>query len=227
MGSTPALYRNLQFDMARDFIPVVGLTSSASILVVNPSLPVTTLKEFIEYVRARPGKVFFGTSGVGVSDNLAAELFRTEAKLDMVHVPYKDGNLSTTDVISGRISMRVIGMAEVPLVKAEKLRALAVTTPKRSKILPEVPTIAESGLPRYDYQNFSAIYAPAGTPRPIVIKLNGEVIKILALSDMRARFDSLGVEPVGGTPQELAASFKADIARWKKVVEVSGINPLD
>ena len=223
MGSLPALYRNLQFDMERDFAPVVGLASSALVLVVDPALPVKTLKEFIDYSKARPGKVMFGTSG----DPLASELFRTVAKLDMVHVPYTDGNLSTADVITGRISMRIIGMAEAPLVKAGKLRALAVTTPKRSKVLPDVPTMSEGGLPQYQYMNDSTIYAPASTPRQIVAKLNAEVLRILEMPDIRARFDNMGLEAVGGKPEQLAASFKADIASWKKVVLEAGISPLD
>lgn len=227
MGSAPALYRSLPFDMARDFMPVVGLTSSALILVVNPALPVNTLKEFIDYVNARPGKLFYGTSGTGVSDSLAAELFKYEAKLNIVHVPYKDGNLSTTDVIAGRVSMRFIGMAEVPLARAGKLKALAVTTPRRAKNLPDLPTIVESGFPQYEYLNFSAIYAPAATPKAVVTLLNEEVIRILGLPDLRTRFDGMGVETVGGNPKDLAAGFIADIARWKKVVAEAGISPLD
>lgn len=223
----PALYRNLAFDPVRELAPVVGVTSQGQVLVVDPALPPKTLKEFIEYVRARPGQFFFGSAGAGAFDHLAAELFNSMAGIRMTHVPYKGSAAVQNDLMAGRLAMAVIGMSAVPLINSGKVRALAVTSARRARVLPELPTIAESGLPQYEMVNSNAIFAPAGTPRAIVLRLNNEVNRILKLPDIRKRLESFGVDPVGGSPEELAAKLKTETATLRKVLQDAGVKPVE
>lgn len=223
----PALYRNLAFDPVRELAPVVGVTSQGQVLVVDPALPPKTLKEFIEYVRARPGQFFFGSAGAGAFDHLAAELFNSMAGIRMTHVPYKGSAAVQNDLMAGRLAMAVIGMSAVPLINSGKVRALAVTSARRARVLPELPTIGESGFPQYEMVNSNAIFAPAGTPRAIVLRLNDEVNRILKLPDIRKRLESFGVDPVGGTPEELAVKLKTETATLRKVLQDAGVKPVE
>lgn len=224
---SPALYRKLSFDPGRDLVPVIGVTSQPLVLAISPSLPVKSVKELIEYAKARPGKLFFGSSGVGNFDHLAGELFNVMAMINIVHVPYKDNSQSLADLMAGRLTIGFIGMADAPLVRSGKLRGLAVTSSKRARVLPDLSTISEAGLPQYEVVNSNGIYVPAATPKPLVNRLNDEILKILNLSEIQARFNALGLETIGGSPEQLAKELIADIAKWKQVVEKAGIKPAD
>lgn len=223
----PALYSKLAFDPTQDLVPVVGVASQPLVFVVHPSFPAKTLQEFIAQAKAQPGKLFFGSSGAGAFDHLAAELLFSMAGLKLTHVPYKGSPAAQADLMAGRLSALYIGMASVPLITSGKLKPLAVSSSRRARVLPDVPTVAESGLPTYEVVNSNSIFAPAKTPRPIIERLNGEVLKILALPDVRERFDKFGVEAVGGKPDELAARIRAEAAQWKRIVAEAGIKPVN
>lgn len=223
----PALYPKLSFDPTQDLVPVVGVASQPLVLVVNPSFPAKTLQEFIAQAKSQPGKLFFGSAGAGAFDHLAGELLFSMAGLKLTHVPYKGSPAAQNDLMAGRLNVVYIGMAGVPLITSGKLKPLAVSSSKRARVLPNVPTVAESGLPTYEVVNSNSIFAPARTPKAIIERLNGEVLRILALPDVRERFEKFGVEPVGGKPEELAARMKADAAQWKKLVAEAGIKPAD
>lgn len=226
LAAAPALYSNLSFDPVEDLDPVVAVAAQPFMLVVNPTSPWKTVQELIDAAKADPGKLTFGSSGTGSLDHLAGELFNSTAGTEMLHVPYQGGAAVRTDIMAGRIDMAFTGMgAGLPLVEGGQLRALAVTSKDRSKALPDVPTLSETGLAGFEVVNSSAIYAPAGTPEPIIGKLNSEIVAILEMPDVRERLKGLGVEPIGGTPEELGAVLKGDVAKWKAVVEAAGIKP--
>jgi tripartite-type tricarboxylate transporter receptor subunit TctC len=220
------LYPKLPYDSVNDFTYITSVTSGPGLLVVNLSLPVKTVAEFVEYARARPGKVFYGSAGSGAPSHLAVELLKILTHTDMVHVPYKGMAAAMTDVISGQIQASIPTIpAALQHAKAGRLRALAVTSVKRSSAAPDLPTMIEAGIPGYSASNWYGIAAPAKTPRPIVMRLNKEIRAAMAAPDVAERFIALGLEPVTSSPEEFSAFVKSEIAKWRKVVKASGLRP--
>jgi len=219
----PSLYRKLPYDPLKDFSPVVLVSSAPNILIVHPSLPVKSVKELIALAKVRPGELTFGSGGNGSTAHLSGEMFRTLAGIQLVHVPFKGAPAAVLGVITGEISMAILNLPPaLPHVKSGRLKALAVSTPKRSMAVPDLPTIAESGLPSYSATAWYGVLAPAGTSRAIILKLNAEIVKSLRTNEIRARIASDGGEVVGSTPEEFTAVMKSDIAKWAKVVQASG-----
>lgn len=220
---SPSLYK-LPFDPVRDLAPISQLTSLPNILVVHPSLPVTTIREFIALAKARPGQLNFGSSGVATGTHLSMELLMYMTGIRLVHIPYKGGSLNVNALIGGetQVNFSTISTA-LPFVKSGRLRALAVTTARRSAAAPEVPTVAESGVPGYDYASWIGLLAPAKTPPEVIALLNAGAIKALHTPEMKSILALEGSEPVGNSPAAFAAIIKTEIARWKKIVAAAGI----
>ena len=216
-------YPKLPYDVVKDFAPVTLVATVPNLLVVHPSVPVTTVKELIALAKAKPGQLTFASSGNGTSIHLSGELFKSMAGVDMLHIPYKGSGPAITDLIGGQVNMMFDNMPSVlAQVKGGKLRAIAVTTRERSPALPEVPTIAESGLPGFDASSWFGIFAPAGTPKDIVAKLSAAVAKSLHTTEMKERLAGQGAVAVGNTPEQYSEFVKAEIAKWAKVVKASG-----
>jgi tripartite-type tricarboxylate transporter receptor subunit TctC len=193
-------------------------------LYSNPAVPAGTLAEFIGLAKSRPGEMNFGSGGSGTSNHLAGELFNIVAGVKLVHVPYKGVNLAMNDVLSGRIQLVVIGIpAAAPHIKAGRLRGLALIAPRRSPVLPDVPTVAEAGLPNFEVMTWYGILAPAGTPKAIVVRLNAELAKIMHAPELKERFDALATDPVTSTPEEFAALIKREMTKWAEVVREAGL----
>ncbi|MBI3068870.1 MAG: tripartite tricarboxylate transporter substrate binding protein, partial [Betaproteobacteria bacterium] len=223
-GINPNLYRKLPYDAIRDFAPVTQVADVTNVLVVHPSLPVKSTQELIALARSKPGSINYGSGGAGSGAHLAAELFKSTAGVNMVHVPYKGVGLAMNDLLGGQIQLMFSNLlSSLPHVKAGRLRALAVTTAKRSAAAPDLPTIAEAGLRGYEAANWFGVLAPAATPKQVVAKLNGDIVRVLQMPDVRNRLSSQGADPVGSTPQQFAAYVKAEIARWKTVIKNAGI----
>jgi len=219
----PSLYK-LPFDMVKDFAPVIHLTNSPAVLVVNPSLPVKSVKELIALARKRPGELTFGSSGSGGLGHISGEMFRQLANLDMVHVPYKSSAPALVDLLGGQISMLFENtISATPHIRSGRLRALAVSTASRSPVLPEVPTVAESGLAGYANNSWNGILMPAGTPRELVLRSNAEMVRILREPDVRERLTSVGAEIVGSTPEEFGTMIRSEIDKLAKVVRAAKI----
>ncbi len=220
----PNVHAHLAYDPVKDFAPVTLIASAPSVLVVNPSVPARTFAEFTAYARANPGKLNYASNGAGSAAQLAAAMYESMAGVKMVHVPYKGIAPAMTDLLGGQVQL-MFGtvVALVPHIQAGKLRALAVTSRKRSPLLPDVPTIAESGLPDYQAGSWYGIEAPAGTPRPIIDKLNAVIVKALRQPDVVKRLAADGAEVVGSTPEEFGEHIKSEIARVGKVVRAAGI----
>lgn len=217
-----ALYSKMPYDMVKDFTPVTLLATTPNMLVVNNDVPAKTLKEFIDLGK-KEGKMSFASSGSGTSIHVSGELFKTMTGIDMTHIPYKGRATAIPDLLGGRVTMMFDNMpSSLPLVREGKLRALGVTSLKRATAAPEIPTIAESGLPGFEAVSWFALFAPAGTPTPIVDKLQAEASKILKSDDISKRLIDLGLEPVGSTADELAAYQRSEITKWAKVVKDSG-----
>ncbi len=224
LALAPFVQRNMPYDPIRDFQPVTQTTTSPLLLMVHPSLPVKTVKEFLALARARPGEINYASSGPGGSGHLAGELFKMVTKTNLVHVPYRGAPPALTDLMSGQVQVMFGTMlAAVPQVRVGKIRAIAVTGPRRSSAVPDVPTFAESGLLGYDASSWNGILVPAGTPRAIVDKLNAELVKILRTSNVLDRLVNDGPIPVGNTPEEFAAFIKAEQAKWGKVIREAKI----
>jgi tripartite-type tricarboxylate transporter receptor subunit TctC len=217
-----ALYSKMPYDMVKDFTPVTLLATTPNMLVVHNDVPAKTLKEFIDLGK-KEGKMSFASSGSGTSIHVSGELFKTMTGIDMTHIPYKGRATAIPDLLGGRVTMMFDNMpSSLPLVREGKLRALGVTSLKRAAAAPEIPTIAESGLPGFEAVSWFALFAPAGTPTPIVDKLQAEVSKILKSGDISRRLIDIGLEPVGSTAGELAAYQRSEITKWAKVVKDSG-----
>jgi tripartite-type tricarboxylate transporter receptor subunit TctC len=220
----PSLFSKLPYDTVKDLTPVTMVASAPLMLVVHPSLPVKSVAEFIAYARANPGKLNFGSGGAGATPHLAGEILKSMAGLQMTHIPYKGGAPALADLIGGQIQFMCENIpGTLPFVKAGKLRALAITDLKRSPLLPELPTLDESGLKGYQIVGWNGLFVPAGTPRSIVNELHAAVVRALALADVKERMTVLGADGVGDTPQHFAAFIKADIAKWAKVVKDAGL----
>lgn len=220
----PSLYRKLPYDPVRDFAPITRIVSGPGIMVVNASLPVRSVAELIAYAHARPGKVFYGTAGNGTPSHLAVELLKVMTQVDIVHVPYRGMAPAMTDVVAGQLQLSIPTMpAGLPLAKAGKLRALAVTGAQRSPAAPELPTVAEAGVPGYQASNWYGIAAPAKTPRAIIAKLNQEFGRIMVAPDVREKLLGVGMEPATNTPEQFADFMKSEIGKWARVVKTAGI----
>jgi tripartite-type tricarboxylate transporter receptor subunit TctC len=221
---TGPLMQKTPYDPVRDFAPVTTVTIGPNILVVNNALPVKSVKDLIALARSKPGQLNYASSGMGASNHLAAELFNSMAGVDIVRIGYKGAGPGLNDVIAGQIQvMFPTAGAAVPLMKSGRIKALAVTGLERSPVAPELPTIAESGLPGYESLAVYGIFAPAGTPKPIISLLNGEIVRVLATPEVKDRFFRLGMETVGGSPEQLAAKVKSEMTRMAKVIQQAGI----
>jgi tripartite-type tricarboxylate transporter receptor subunit TctC len=220
LAINPALYSQMPYDPVRDFAPVSLIGRGYPILIVNPGLPVKTMSEFIEYARARPGKVTYGSPGVGSLQHIAAELFEQLTGVDLVHVPYKNQPQVMTDLIGGQLDASIeYPSVAVPQIRAGKVRALVIVGPRRKPAIPEVPTAPEMGLPAFQAAGWSGFLVPAGTPREIVDKLNKAVIAALAQPQFLEWIAGNGTEAVPSTPEEFASYIKAETAKWSKVVK--------
>jgi tripartite-type tricarboxylate transporter receptor subunit TctC len=221
-----SLYKQLSYDPVRDFAPVSMVADLPLLLLVHPSVPAKSVQELIALAKSQPGKLNFSSSGAGGSMHVAAELFKSMAGVDIVHIPYKGGAPAVADLISGQVPMSFATVLEtIQFVKAGKVRALAVTNNRRSIALPDLPTISESGLPGYQSISWLALFAPAGTPKDIVNKASMETVRILKLPDVRERLLAQGAEPIGSTPEQLAAILAQDIAKYARVIRESGYKP--
>ena len=220
----PSLFSKLPYDTVKDFVPVTMVASAPLMLVVHPSIPVKSVQEFIAYAKANPGKLNFGSGGPGTTPHLAGEMIKTMAGVQMTHIPYKGGAPALTDLVGGQIQFMLENIpGTLPFAKSGKLRALAVTDLKRSPLLPELPTLDESGLKGFQIVGWNGLFVPAGTPQAIVNKLQSEVAKALMLADVKERLSVMGADGVGDTPQHFAAFIKAEIPKWAKVVKDAGL----
>ena len=220
---TPFL-RKTPYDPLKDFAPVALAVTSPNILVVHPALPVKSSKELIALIRAKPGALNYATSGIGASSFLAAELFKSMLRADMVRVNYKSGGLALTEMISGEVQLMFANAGLVAAhLQSGRLKALAVTSAKPSALLPGLPTVADGGLPGYELVSVQGIFAPAGTPDAVIARLNKEFVPFLRRPDTKEKFFAAGVESLGGTPEELAATVKSEMARLGKVIKAAGI----
>ena len=220
----PNLNANLPYDPIRDFAPVALLASAPLILVVHPSVPAASFKAFVALARSKPGQLNYASNGNGTSSHLAAVMFDSMAGVDMVHVPYKGLSPALTDLLSGRVQLMFSSVVAIlPHIRAEKLRGLAVTGAKRMPSMPDLPTIAESGLPGYEASSWYGVLAPAGTPREIVVKLNAEFVKALAQPEVRTSLVAEGAEPIGGTPEQFAAYIISEKERMGKLIREAKI----
>ncbi|MBL8383952.1 MAG: tripartite tricarboxylate transporter substrate binding protein [Burkholderiales bacterium] len=220
----PVLQPKMPFDTLKDLVPVSMLLVVPNMLVVHPTFAAGSVKELVALVKSKPGQFSFASSGNGSAQHLAAELFKAQAGLFMVHIPYRGGGPALIDVMGGQVPIYFGNMASAsPHVRAGKLKALAVTGSKRSPAMPALPTIAESGLPGYEVYEWNAIFAPAGTPAEIVQRMQSELARALALPDVRERLAGMGAEPVGGMPAELDRTRRAEIAKWTGVIKRAGI----
>ena len=218
-----SLYSNLPYDPVRDFAPITLIVRVPNMLVVNPELPAKDVRELIALLKASPGKYSFASSGNGTSQHLSGELFKTMTGVEMQHIPYRGSPPALADVVGGQVAMTFDNITTAwPLVKGGKLRALAVTTAKRSPIAPDVPTLAESGLPGYEIGSWQGVFAPAGVSTEIVKRLNTEIVRIINAPDVRQKLVDMGAEPAPNTPEEFAAMVKAEVTKWADVVRKSG-----
>ncbi len=221
------LYRKLPYDAVRDLAPVTMVAVQPNIVVIHPSVPGKSLREFTDYARAHLGKLAFASAGSGSGTHLAGEMLKDRLKIDMVHVPYKGTGPALTDLIGGQVQVMISTFASaLPHVKSGRLRALGVTSARRSQAAPDVPTLIESGVPDYDYSTWYALFVPAGTPRAIIDKLNQATRQVLGSDDLKQKFDAQGLEPWTSTSAELAAYLRSETEKWGKVVRAAGIPQL-
>ncbi|NBR29243.1 MAG: tripartite tricarboxylate transporter substrate binding protein [Betaproteobacteria bacterium] len=221
----PSLYKSMPYDPVRDFAPIMQVSGSPGVLVVHPSVPVKSVKELIALARSKPGKLDYGSSGVGGFGHISGALFCLMTKTEMVHIPYKSSAPSLTDLIAGQIQVLFNNaIATVPFVKSGQTRALAVTSLKRMAALPALPTLDESGVKGYDNSSWSAVGAPAGTPKEIIAKLNSELNAILKLPDVMEKNAAVGADAVGGTPEQFGDYLKSEIAKFARVVKEAKIS---
>ena len=225
-GANPSIYKNLPYDTVADFTPLVFAGQTPNLLVVKPSLPVNSVRDLLNYARANPGKVSYGSTGIGSSNHLSMELFKSLTGVDIVHVPYKGSAPMVNDMLGGHIDVAFDNVPNVlQQVKAGSLRALGVSSAKRSSLAENVPTVAEAGVANYEVGVWFGVAGPANMPPDVVRKLNAEINSILKQDDVKRRFADQGVEPVGGTPAQFADHIKLEIAKWAKVVKEAGVKP--
>jgi tripartite-type tricarboxylate transporter receptor subunit TctC len=222
----PGLYRKLPFDPVADFDSVIAAVSGSYVLAVTNSMPFNTVAELIAYAKANPGRLSYGSAGIGSTLHLAGEFFKRAAGIDMIHVPYKGAAQATTDLVGGQIQVMIgPAVAIMPLARAGNVRALAVPSLKRSALAPELPTMIESGVADFEVTSWYGLAAPAGTPRDVILKLNIVANSALAQPDLIEQFRLQGYEPLGGSPEDLNALIKTDVARWTRIIRDAGIEP--
>jgi tripartite-type tricarboxylate transporter receptor subunit TctC len=220
----PFLYPKMPYDPLTDFMPVTMVNSAPLLLVVHPSIAARSVTELITYAKSHPGQLNYGSGGLGSTPYLAAELFKSLSGIDVLHVPYKGGAPALGDLVGGQLSFMIENMpGTMPYVMAGTLRAIAITSPQRSLLASELPTMIEAGVPGYEMSGWNGIFAVKGTPPEIVERLHSEVAKILRSPEVRRELTALGAEPVGDTPDEFGAFLKADMARWGKIIQEKGI----
>jgi len=226
LAINPIMYKKVPYDPLRDFAPITQAATLANVIVVHPSLPVKSIAELIAYAKQRPGQLNFASAGIGTSPQMSIELLKSMAGIDMVHIPYKGTAPGVVDLLAGQVLVMAPNvLTALPHIKAGKLRALAVTSARRSEGLPDVPTVAESGLPGYDSTQWYGVLAPAGTPRDIVARLHDEIVRALRDAEVGKRLAADGAEPVGSSPEEFAAFIKSESEKWAKVAQAAGIKP--
>src|SRR4051812_41873908 len=226
LAINPSMYATVPYDALRDFAPISQAVSGPNVLIVHPSVPARTVKELIALAKAKPGSLTFGSAGMGTSPHLSAELFKTLAHVDMVHVPFKGSGLSIISQLAGEIAANYPSLpTAMPYIKAGRLRALGVTTAKRAQALPDVPSIAEAGVPGYEATQWFGLLAPAATPRPIVDRLYQEALRALRSADLKERMTAEGLEVLGSSPEEFAEYIKSETVKWAKVIKAAGIKP--
>ena len=218
------LYKDLPFDQKKDLQPVTQIASAAFILLVNPSLPIDSVKTLIAYAKEKPRELNYASGGIGNSGHLAAALFCSLAGVQLTHIPYKGTGLAMPDLLAGRVQILFNSMIQgQPYARRKQLNALAVTTVKRSALMPELPTVAEAGVPGYEFQSWYGLMVPTGTPRPLIAKLNAEVVRALTLPDFKLQLAKDGSEAVGSTPEQFRAFLAAETAKWAEIVRTSGM----
>lgn len=229
MGATsthsigPSLYARIGYDPIKDFAPVTLVANTPSLLAVHPALPVRSVKDLIALAKSRPGQLSYASAGNGSNNHLAGVLFSKMAGVNMVHIPYKGSGQALVDVIAGQVPLMFNNTASImPFVRSGKLRAIALASAARSPLLPELPTIAETGLPGFEVRSWHGVFAPAGAPREITARLNAEIVKILRLPDVKERLNAQGVELAGSSPEEFAAFVRKELAKWARLVKESG-----
>jgi tripartite-type tricarboxylate transporter receptor subunit TctC len=221
---SPAIYRTLPFDTLKDFIPVTQLVATSTVLVANPKLPAKSVQELIALAKAQPGKLNYGMTGVGNSLHLTMEMFKRAAGIDMQAVPYRGDALLNPALIAGEIDIAIVPIGTiVPLIEGGQLRALAVNSAKRSAVLPEVPTVSEAAVPGFEAAGWQGYFVPAGTPREIIERIQREAAAAIALPDTHARLKAMGNDPVASTPVEFETKFRADVAKFERVVREAQI----
>jgi len=226
LATNQALYEKLPFDPIKDFATVVLVGTQPSVLVVHPSVPANSVRELIALAKAQPGKLNYASSGTGTAGHLTGELFKAITQTNFTHIPYRGGGPAVIDLVAGQVQFMFATAASViPHVKSNRLRALAVTSLKRSPSLPELPTVDESGVPKFEAVTWHGVVVPAATPRALVMKINAEINQALALQDTKDKLLVQGIEAQGGTPQAFAAFLKSEIPKWTKVVRDSGAKP--
>ena len=222
----PALFKDLSYDATKDFVPIILVGTSPNVLVVNPSVPAKSVAELIAHAKANPGKLTYASSGTGSLQHIAAELFRSSANVELVHVPFKGSAQAVIDLMSGQVDMNFDSIpAVIQHVKSGKLRAIAVTSAKRASGLPEIPTIAEGGIPDYDLTTWWGLFAPAGTPPEIIAKIQRDTLAALQNADLRERFAALSVDPGGGSSRDFAEYVQQEIAKYDRIVKRLNIKP--
>jgi tripartite-type tricarboxylate transporter receptor subunit TctC len=224
----PSLYARLPYDTVRDFAAVTNAAASPHVLTVNPSVAANNVKDFIALVKANPGKYSYASPGTGTTGQLAGELFRLSLKLDLVHVPFNGGAPAATATVGGHTQVMFSALpSTATFIKDGKLRALAVTSPKRDPAFPDVPTLTESGIPDQESEFIQAVLVPTGTPKAIIDKLYREIARVVALPEVKQRLAAIGYTPVANTPEEFTAQIKTDVARWAKVIREAGIKQIE
>jgi len=219
-----SLFNNLRYDLARDVAPITSIAAFPSLIAVHPSVPVKSVKDLIALARARPGQINFGSAGNGSPNHLSMEMFKTMAKVDMTHIPYKGGSgQMVSDLLAGQVQLASMGLPPaMPYVKSGRLRVIAVTSAKRSPLLLQAPTVAETGLPGYEVNSWYGVFAPPALPKEIIAKINADIVAVLGLADVKERLTGLGAEPQPMTPDDFGKFVRDDIAKWSKVVKESG-----
>ena len=225
-GTNPGLQAKLPYDPIKDFAPITMIAAAPLLVVVHPSLPVKTIGELIQYAKTRPGQINFASSGTGSIAHLAPEMLNSMAKISLTHIPYKGTAPALVDLLGGQVQVMMnSAVSMLPLVRNGKLRGIATTGARRLTTLPEMPTVAESGVTGYEAASWYGILAPAQTPRPVIDTLNREIVAIMRRPELRERLIADGAEPVGNTPEEFAAYIKRELPRWAAVIKAAGIRP--
>lgn len=223
-GSNPATYAKLPYDAVKDFAPITFAASVPYALIVHPSIPVKNVKELIAFAKAHPGQLNYASAGNGSTHQFCAELLKSMAGIDMTHIPYKGSTPAVAAVLGGEVSLMFANVTDItPHMKSGKFKVLAVTVPKRSSMLPDVPTIAEAALPGFEIRSWFGLLAPAGTPKPIIDRLNTETVKVLNRPDIKSTLAASGLEAMPGTPDQFAAYIKSEIARFTKIAKAANI----